>query len=123
MLQHEKTHSGVMASCEICGKKLVYKHYLRKHIKSVHANHRPFECNIDGCKWKFAYPQCSKRHQARKHNMVTNRNECPICGKDFPDSKYHQKRHLMAHANNTAKEYIPGVTPKDHSREKKVKVT
>lgn len=122
MIAHEKTHFGIMTSCEICGKKFLHKHYLRKHIKSVHSNHRPFGCNIDGCNWSFAYPQCLKRHQARKHGMVTNRNECPICGKDFPDSTYHLKRHLKAHANNTAKEYIPGVTPKGHSREKKIKV-
>lgn len=120
MIAHEKTHFGILTSCNICGKQFLHKHYLRKHINSVHANQRPFACNIDGCKWRFAYPQCLKRHQARKHDMVSNRNPCPICSKEFPDSTYHLKRHLMAHANNTAKEYIPGV--KSHSREKKIKV-
>lgn len=107
MLMHEKTHFGFVTSCEICGKKLKNKNYLRKHIRSVHAQERPFSCNIDGCEWKFAYSQCLKRHQARRHGMVTNRNACPICSKEFPDSTYHLKRHLKAHANNTAKEYIP----------------
>lgn len=111
MIAHEKTHFGIMTSCEICNKTFLHKNYLRKHIKSVHARERPFSCNIDGCEWTFAYPQCLKRHQARRHGMVTNRNACPICSKEFPESTYHLKRHLKAHANNTAKEYIPEQKP------------
>lgn len=107
MIAHEKTHLGIRPSCDICGKQFLHKTYLGQHIRSVHANVRPFACNIDGCEWSFAYPQSLKRHQARKHGMVTNRNACPICSKEFPDSTYHLKRHLKAHANNTAKEYIP----------------
>lgn len=107
MIAHEKTHFGIMASCHICGKKFQYKNYLRKHIRYVHGNERPFACEIDGCEWRFKYQPCLKRHQARRHGLVNNRNECPICGKEFPDSTYHLKRHLKAHANNTAKEYIP----------------
>lgn len=107
LLAHEKSHSGIMISCEICDKKFVHKNYLRKHIRSVHSRERPFVCNVDGCEWTFAYQQCFKRHQARRHGMVRNRNACPICSKEFPESTYHLKRHLKAHANNTAKEYIP----------------
>lgn len=108
--EHEETHLGIMSSCKICGKQYKHKNYLRKHMRSVHSQERPFSCNIDGCEWTFAYSQCLKRHQARRHGMVTNRNACPICSKEFPDSTYHLKRHLKSHANNTAKEYIP--TPK-----------
>lgn len=42
---------------------------------------------------------------------VNKRNACPICSKEFPDSTYHLKRHLKAHANNTAKEYFPEQKP------------
>lgn len=70
MLAHEKTHFGIMASCEICNKKFLHKNYLRKHMRSVHVGERPFSCNIDGCEWTFSYPQCLKRHQARRHGMV-----------------------------------------------------
>lgn len=108
MLAHEMTHSGIMVSCEVCGKQFLHKNYLRIHVKTVHSQVKPFSCNIDGCKWTFAYPQVLKRHQARRHGVpATNRNACPICSKEFPDSSYHLKRHLKAHANNTAKEYVP----------------
>ncbi|XP_055326687.1 zinc finger protein 107-like [Sitodiplosis mosellana] len=110
MIAHEKTHLGIMTSCNICGKKFMHKTYLRKHIMGVHTNERPFACGIDGCEWRFSYQPCLKRHQARRHGLVNNPNQCPICGKCFPDSTYHLKRHLKAHANNTAKEYFPEPT-------------
>lgn len=109
--EHEETHLGIMSSCELCGRVFLHKNYLRKHIRTVHSRERPFSCNVDGCEWTFAYQQCLKRHQARRHGMVTNRNACPICSKEFPESTYHLKRHLKAHANNTAKEYFPEPKP------------
>lgn len=109
--EHEETHLGIMSTCKICGKQFLHKNYLRKHVRSVHSQERPFVCNVDGCEWAFSYQQCLKRHQARRHGMITNRNACPICSKEFPDSTYHLKRHLKAHANNTAKEYIPEPKP------------
>ncbi|XP_031638773.1 zinc finger protein 91-like [Contarinia nasturtii] len=116
MIMHEKTHSGTTISCETCGKEFLYKHYLQKHIKNVHSKVKNLACGIDGCEWKFAYQQCLIRHRARRHGIVKNRNACPICSKEFPESKYHLQRHLKAHANNTAKEYIP--EPKDESSSK-----
>lgn len=111
MVAHEKTHFGIMSSCDTCGKQFVNQYNLQLHIKKVHKNLRPYSCTINGCEWKFAYPQSLKRHQARRHGMVTNRNPCPICRKEFPESTYHLKKHLQAHAKNTAKEYIPKPNP------------
>lgn len=107
MIMHEETHAGKKTPCHLCGKQFLHKNSLRKHIKVVHSQVKRFVCNIDGCQWKFGYQQTLTRHQARRHGMVKNRNACPICSKEFPDSTYHLKRHLKAHANNTAKEYIP----------------
>lgn len=104
---HEQSHMGIMSSCKFCGKQFLHKDSLRKHERMGHAQERRFSCNVDGCEWAFRYPQNLKRHQARRHGMVTNRNACPICSKEFPDSTYHLKRHLKAHLNNTAKEYVP----------------
>lgn len=113
--EHEETHLGIMTACEICGKQFIHKNYLRKHVRNVHTktnkNERRFKCKIDGCEWTFAYQQCLIRHRARRHGIVKNRNACPICGKEFPESTYHLNRHLKAHANNTAKEYIPEQKP------------
>lgn len=105
LTQHENIHRGIMTECNICGKKFMHKAYLRKHIMGVHSGERPFACEIDGCEWRFSYLPCLKRHQARLHGLVNNPHECPICGKCFPDSSYHLKRHLKAHANNTAIPY------------------
>lgn len=112
MRAHERSHDGIkVLTCEVCNKKFANNFSLKKHIKAIHNKERPFICNIDGCKWTFAQQSPFARHQARRHGMVKNRNPCPICSKEFPDSTYHLKRHLKAHENNTAKEYIPKPKP------------
>lgn len=88
MLAHERTHLGILTSCDLCDKKFTHKSYLRKHISGVHAKERPFACGISGCDWRFSYQQCLKRHQARLHGMVTKENKCHICGKCFPGTQF-----------------------------------
>ncbi|KAG4067222.1 hypothetical protein HA402_000213 [Bradysia odoriphaga] len=108
MRVHERTHSaGNKTTCDVCGKKLTDKKGLVKHMKVVHEKERRHHCNIDGCEWTFGHSGALKRHQARRHGLVTQPNACPICGKEFPNSTYHLNRHLKAHANNTAKVHIP----------------
>lgn len=98
----QQIHLGIKYSCEICKKQLANKNGLRAHLQKVHTEERRFKCNVDGCEWASRYPICLKVHQARRHGMVKNRNPCPICSKEFPDSLYHLKRHLKAHENNRA---------------------
>lgn len=128
MRAHERTHFGIKtAACSLCGKQFSNNSGFRKlicspltiisvisidlitgkHMKVVHEKVRSHSCDIDGCEWTFGHSGALKRHKARRHGLVTNPNKCPICSKEFPNSTYHLNRHLKAHANNTAKEYIP----------------
>lgn len=106
LCDHEQIHKNRSHECNICGKTFTHRSGLSVHRRGVHENSRPHKCGIDGCEWTFKYLAVLRRHKARKHGLVNRRYECPLCGKGFPDSKYHLDRHLRAHANNTAKEYV-----------------
>lgn len=118
---HEQyVHSDGTSSCDICGKEFANKYRAIRHIKSKHIR-KPerFKCDIEGCEDTFAQSRDIKRHKARKHGMVNARHQCTICFREFPDSLYHLKRHLKAHAKNTAKDRFPKPKPKPKSKRKR----
>lgn len=64
---HEKKHLGTSSvTCELCGFSFTCKQILRKHIRGVHENRRPFKCPL--CEKSF------KTSNARNYHVNTHGN-------------------------------------------------
>lgn len=64
---HEKKHLGTSTvTCDLCGFTFSSKQILRKHIRGVHENHRPFQCQL--CDKRF------KTSNARNYHLNTHGN-------------------------------------------------
>lgn len=64
---HEKKHLGALTvTCELCGFAFTCRQTLRKHIKGVHENHRPYQCPL--CDKSF------KTNNARNYHVNTHGN-------------------------------------------------
>lgn len=107
---HEDGHNGIKHQCSHCDKSFRTKQIARKHFMMVHLKAGRATCKYEHCNETFSNKLSMLRHCARKHGMVTNPYPCPICQKEFPNSKYHLDRHLKAHEKNTAKEYVKPAT-------------
>ena len=87
ILHKEHQHN---LQCTICGKKLVYKTSLRKHIDIEHEKKR-YECDI--CQKTFTQHRNLTKHTKAVHYKL--KHTCPICKKELSmshDMTHHLKR-------------------------------
>ena len=80
-------------SCDICQKNsFVNKTTLSNHMRSVHSNEKPFECEI--CKTRFARSESLSKHRFRKHGRnkkgakVEKNFYCEICKKKLSEKLF-----------------------------------
>ena len=70
--------------CDICGDCFVHKRSLRKHIKLVHENGKPYRCSY--CKTAFTENDELESHIESKHASETNQNN--LLPEDHEGSKF-----------------------------------
>ena len=64
--QRERAESRF--ECEVCGKKVINKTYLKQHLATIHGigDAKTFQCDI--CSKVFKYKNVLVRHVAKIHN-------------------------------------------------------
>lgn len=94
--QHVKKRHTVLEKtiqCPKCPKKFSMKQKLSFHVKSVHTTLRAYLC--EDCGADFKNPASLRHHRIRKHQLVGNKRECPVCRKVVPF--YGLSKHMHTH--------------------------
>ena len=79
---------------------------MKNHIASVHANEKPFKCEI--CKSSFTLKHNLNQHVAKVHEK-RSKNQCKTCDRIFQnrdDLKLHMKE---VHDDTISKPQSPGI--------------
>lgn len=75
---HEMEHKkGSVYKCDFCGKEIMNKESLLKHIQMLHVSVPHYPCDKCGCSFRTE-PQLQK-HQIKEHGATGN-FQCEICG-------------------------------------------
>lgn len=70
--------------CDLCGKRFVLHTEIKKHIETVHLNHRNFSCTL--CKNSYKR-KLSLRHHMEAEHPDGQKFICTICGKNLKTSQ------------------------------------
>ena len=101
----KEKHSGIIHKCKLCHVRLGRKHYIKKHMESVHKNDKHLldhqlnptfsknDCKFDcpECGIKLISAEIREFHVAKSHG--TGREQCENCGRRFrnkPSLRKHQ---------------------------------
>ncbi|KAL7055561.1 hypothetical protein AAHC03_023061 [Spirometra sp. Aus1] len=77
--KHKVAHADAKHICPTCGRAFVREDKLRRHIRSIHSDERPFVCEV--CSKAFARKDKLQEH-ARHHNRDIT-FPCPACNEVF----------------------------------------
>ena len=93
--RHGNLFNITKEECTICGQKLKFKHYLKKHME-IHDPNRPsFKCHV--CGKVVATKKSLRRHMENTcPNLKHSEYPCDICEKSFRAKAYlwkHKKQH------------------------------
>ena len=81
--------------CTHCGYSSTHTYVLKRHIKTVHSDERPFSCN--SCESTFKTRDMLLLHT--KIHTGEKPHQCKYCEKTFTQSK-HLKNHVAIHEKN-----------------------
>ncbi|KAJ8683755.1 hypothetical protein QAD02_019547 [Eretmocerus hayati] len=99
--RHRSNESANLFTCRICGKKLMNKQILKRHMKNVHLLSRSLPCSM--CNKVFKDKGSLKRHE--KTHSCKKPHSCPICNKGYC-RKYLVAKHMKIHKNPSGLIYI-----------------
>lgn len=98
--EHMNKHMGKKpfgCSHNGCEKRFYSKAHRNEHMRS-HTGEKPFKCTMEGCDRQYAYAIDYKRHKFKAHGIFTNKYNCTICLKIFPENML-LKKHMKMHHN------------------------
>ena len=87
-------HSDARYECEVCGKKLVHNHHMKRHMATVHGigDVKTFQCDI--CSRVFKEKSTLTKHLNTVHLIGNVKNfQCDVCSRVFKRKDY-LKDHL-----------------------------
>ena len=130
--QHEQSHKTSTFVCDFCGKSFAFQALLNKHRRRLHTKEKTYFCTK--CPESFYVSKDLTNHMAMlheghdlnitchvcgksvrrtniKHHVKTvhskrDREECPLCGKDFKCHQYLNDHINEIHGNRSGKEFV-----------------
>lgn len=99
-------------TCTDCGKNIVGKHNLQRHIDAVHKNIRHFFCQFDGCDQTFK----TKAHLDQHTAIHTGKRlSCPHCASTFSQRSALDLHVKDKHSQDSPLTYDCDICPKSFS--------
>lgn len=92
LTEHNAVVSDERIGCEICNRTFAKLKYLRKHLRELHENGTPFECETCGKRF-------NRKSNLMEHELIHQDKylaECKVCGKSCRTSSA-LKLHLRMH--------------------------
>jgi len=86
LYSHKRTHTRQKEECEICHSQVIQ---LKQHMDQVHANIRPYECEVEGCPQKFFTKLQKTKHVMHVHEGM--RYKCSICSQEVSSIRTHMR--------------------------------
>lgn len=81
-------------ACNECGKAFLFKNKLTRHVNTVHATHKPFGCNYEGCRKSFARKDKLADHQNTHKSPI---HACQFCSKTFYRKDVLREHEILTH--------------------------
>ncbi len=102
LINHYNTHTGKREYCPYCEKGFSQKSALRTHIKTLHAQYKPYKCSYEGCNAAFSLKVSLKEHTVEHTGQFPF--NCQWCQKGFKQ-KGNLKNHMQKRHGQSDTEY------------------